>query len=88
MIHQKLNRTALMIAYKAAVSVAVPRLGNARRPDDEITVCPVVVERTKAGEVHARLAEIYEVAHNILNLCTVNDSLYYFVRYFRHKNLS
>ena len=40
-LHQELHRT---VADKAAVGVAVPRLGDARRPDDEVSVRLVIVE--------------------------------------------
>ena len=74
-----------MIADKTAVGVAVSRFWDARWPHDEVAVCPIIVEWAKAGEVHARFAEVNEVAHDILNLRAVNHSLYYFVGYLWHK---
>jgi hypothetical protein len=47
----------------------------------------IVVEGAKAGEIHASFAEVHEVAHDILNLRAVNDSLYYFVGYLWHIGL-
>jgi hypothetical protein len=47
----------------------------------------IVVEGAKAGEVNASFAEVHEVAHDILNLRAVNDSLYYFVGYLWHIRL-
>ena len=87
MLHQELNRPAFVITDEAAVGVAVPRLGDARRPHDEVAVRSVIVEGTKACEVHASFAEVNEVAHDILNLRAVNDSLYYFVGYLWHIRL-
>jgi hypothetical protein len=87
MLHEELNRPAFVIADEAAVGVAVPRLGDARRPHDEVAVRPVVVEWAKAGEIHTSFAEVHEVAHDILNLRAVNDSLYYFVWYLWHIRL-
>ena len=83
-LHKELHRTAFLVADETAISVAMSRLWDARWPHDEVAVCPIVVERAQAGEVHACLAEVYEVAHDILNLRTVNDSLYYFVWYLWH----
>ena len=76
-----------MIADEAAIGVAVPRLGDARRPHDEVAVCTIVVEWAKAGEVHASFAEVHEVANDILNACQVCDALYYFVGYLWHIGL-
>jgi hypothetical protein len=86
MRHKELNGTAFGIADETAVCVAVSRLGDARRSHDEVAVCPIVVEWAQAREVHARLAERHEVAHDILNLRAVNDSLYYFVWYLWHRS--
>jgi hypothetical protein len=44
------------------------------------------VEWAKAGEIHTSFAEVHEVAHDILNLRAVNDSLYYFVWYLWHRS--
>ena len=84
MRHEELNGTALGIADEAAVGVAVSCLGDARRPHDEVAVVLIIVKWTDAGEVHASLAEVHEVAHHVLNLREVNDSLYYFVSYLWH----
>jgi hypothetical protein len=46
----------------------------------------VIVEWTQASEVHTSFAEVHEVAHDILNLRAVNDSLYYFVGYLWHRS--
>ena len=86
MIHQELHGATLMIADETAVCVAVPRLWDARRPHDEVAVGLIVMERTQAGEVHARLAEVHEVANDILNLRAVNHSLNYVVRYLWHRS--
>jgi hypothetical protein len=77
--HKELNGASLCIAYEAAVSISVPRLGDARWAHDEVSVVLIIVKRADTCEVHACLAECYEVAHDILNLRAVNDSLYYFV---------
>jgi hypothetical protein len=87
MLHEELNRTALLVAHETAIGVSVSRLGDARRPHDEVAVVLVVMERAQPSEVHASFAEVNEVTHDILNLREVNHSLYYFVGYLWHNIL-
>jgi hypothetical protein len=87
MLHEELNGTAFVIADEAAVGVGTSLCVDRRRAHDEVAICPVVVKRAQAGEIHTSFAEVHEVAHDILNLRAVNDSLYYFVGYLWHIGL-
>ena len=86
--HEELNGSALRIADEAAVGVAAVLLADGRGPHDEVAVVLIIVERAESCEVHARLAERHAaVAHHVLNLREVNDSLYYFIGYLWHRSI-
>ena len=86
MLHKELNGTALCIADETSVGVGTSLRADRRRPHDKVAVVLIFVEWAQSCEVHARLSERDELAHDILNACQVNHSLNYVVRNLWHRS--